>query len=160
MPVTIRADVARNALYLRRDGFFGDAEINAAVARTTAEAKKLKAGFSVINDITGFKPADPRAGEAIAGVQADLVRLGMKHVIRIVGQNALEGLSSSTNMAKKPGMEEGSGWRLPQASQRPKNSPDKTDNETSPSAETSTSSSLGRPASFHKRREGRPLTGR
>ena len=72
MTTRIHADVAKNTLYLILDGFFGDAEIKNAVATTYTEAKKLKAGFSVINDVTGFKPTDPKAGSEIGNTQSEL----------------------------------------------------------------------------------------
>jgi hypothetical protein len=85
----IQADMAKNTLYLILDGFFGEAEIDAALLKTKQEIKKLKAGFSVINDVTGFKPTTSKAGDAIKATQAELVKLGMKHVIRVVGNNTI-----------------------------------------------------------------------
>ncbi len=89
MATKIRADVLKNTLYLILEGVFGDAEIGPAVVAAHDEAKKLRPGFSVITDVTAFKPTSLNAGDAIKGVQADLVRLGMKHVVRVVGSNAL-----------------------------------------------------------------------
>jgi methyl-accepting chemotaxis protein len=45
--------------------------------------KKLKAGFSVMNNVTGFKPTNPKAGDAVRGVQAERAQLGMEHTVRI-----------------------------------------------------------------------------
>lgn len=47
--------------------------------------KKLKAGFSAINDVIGFKPTGPKAGDATRDAQTERVKLGMEHVVRVVG---------------------------------------------------------------------------
>ena len=95
MSTRIHADAAKNTLYLILDGFFGEGEIKNAVAMTYTEVKKLRAGFSVINDLTGFRPTDPKAGDSIKAAQTDLVKLGMKRVVRVVGQNVLGELQFS-----------------------------------------------------------------
>ncbi|MGD0664075.1 MAG: hypothetical protein ABSD38_39070 [Syntrophorhabdales bacterium] len=92
MPTTIRADVAKNRLYIILDGPIGEEESRANLPRIDQEAKQLEAGFSVITDTTGCKPTTMKVKEDIEAVQADLMRRGMKHVIRAIGNNAISAL--------------------------------------------------------------------
>ncbi len=92
MSTTIRADVAKNRLYITLDGPIGEAESKANLPKIGEEAKKLKAGFSVITDTIGARPTTIKVKEDIEAVQADLMRLGMKHVVRVVGKNAISAM--------------------------------------------------------------------
>lgn len=92
MSTTIRADVVKNRLYIILDGTIGEAESKANLPKINQEAKKLRAGFSVITDTTGCRPTTMKVKEDIEAVQADLLRLGMKHVVRVVGKNAVSAL--------------------------------------------------------------------
>jgi hypothetical protein len=83
--IDIRADVARNRLYLVLIGFFQDDEVKTASDKCIAEASKLKPGFDVINDISQFKPASPKGAEEIKRAQLFIKQHGVKRVIRIVG---------------------------------------------------------------------------
>ena len=83
--IDIRADVAKNRLYLVLIGFFQDDEVKVASDKCIAEATKLKAGFDVINDISQFKPASPKGADEIKRAQLFVKQHGVKRVIRIVG---------------------------------------------------------------------------
>jgi hypothetical protein len=83
--IDIRADVAKNRLYLVLIGFFQDDEVQVASDKCIAEATKLKAGFDVINDISQFKPASPKGADEIKRAQLFVKQHGVKRVIRIVG---------------------------------------------------------------------------
>lgn len=83
----IRADVAKNRLYMVLNGFFTDEEIHIAAEKTIEEIKKLKAGFAVINDISTFKPATPNGAEEIKRVQVFTRERGVKRIVRVVGKD-------------------------------------------------------------------------
>lgn len=87
--VDIRADVAKNRLYLVLGGFFADAEMVPIVDKCIAEAKKLKPGFDVINDISEFKPATPKGADEIKRAQIFVKENGVRKVIRVVGEAVL-----------------------------------------------------------------------
>ncbi len=59
---------------------------------TIALAKKLKRGFDVITDISQFKPATPEATKEIERVQAFFKTSGVRHGVRVVGENVLSGM--------------------------------------------------------------------
>lgn len=87
--VDIRADIARNRLYLVLDGFFQDDELVKAADKCISEGAKLKPGFDVINDISNFKPASPKGAEEIKRAQIFIKQNGVKRVIRVVGEAVL-----------------------------------------------------------------------
>ncbi|UXP33859.1 hypothetical protein N6H18_07860 [Reichenbachiella agarivorans] len=80
----IKADIQKNILILRLEGYMSDEEIKAGVELTISEAKKLKSGYTVINDITKMKPASPLGTEEIKRAQAFVVSNGAAKIIRIV----------------------------------------------------------------------------
>lgn len=84
----IYADVAKNRLYLILSGFFTDDEVNIAADLTIAEIKKLKPGFTIINDISHFKAATQTGAANIKRAQVFANERGAKRVIRVVGKDA------------------------------------------------------------------------
>ncbi len=87
--VDIHADVAKNRLYMILGGFFQDEEVEKAVDKVMEEVNKLKPGFDVINDISEFKPASPKAAEEIKRGQLFVVQNGMRKTIRIFGESVI-----------------------------------------------------------------------
>ena len=87
--VDIRADVAKNRLYIVLGGFFKDDEVKAAADKCIAEVKKLKPGFVVINDIREFKPASPAGADEIKRAQIFVKQSGGAKIIRVVGEAVL-----------------------------------------------------------------------
>lgn len=83
----IRADIAKNRLYMVLKGFFTDEEIHTAAQKTVEEIKKLKPGFAVINDISTFKPASQQGAEEIKRVQIFTHERGVKRIVRVVGKD-------------------------------------------------------------------------
>ncbi|PIB33995.1 hypothetical protein BFP72_00380 [Reichenbachiella sp. 5M10] len=79
----IAADVDRNILLLRLEGFLTDDEIAAGVTLVMSEVKKLKSGFVVINDISKLKPASPQGTEDIKKAQKYVIDLGASKIIRV-----------------------------------------------------------------------------
>jgi hypothetical protein len=89
MPYKSRADMEKNRLFIYLEGFMSDEELKSAADLVISEAKKLKPGFSTINDISNFKPATPKGAEEISRAQVFLKENGVGHVIRIVGEKVL-----------------------------------------------------------------------
>lgn len=81
---TIKADLSKNLLVLSLEGFMNDQEIRETSTEVINEAKKLKPGFSVINDISKMKPATQTGVEDITKAQAAVLKMGVGKVIRIV----------------------------------------------------------------------------
>ncbi len=87
--VDIRADLAKNRLYIVLDGFFQDDELAKVADTCVSEATKLKPGFDVINDISNFKPATPKGADEIKRAQLFVKEHGVRRVIRVVGEAVL-----------------------------------------------------------------------
>ncbi len=84
---SIYANVPKNRLYLTLHGFLSDGELHTAYDQTIAEIKKLRPGFTIINDISGFKPATPLGAEDIQRAQVFAKEHGAKRIIRVVGKD-------------------------------------------------------------------------
>ncbi len=85
----INANVKKNRLYLILKGFFTDEEVHKAAELTISEIDKLKPGFSIINDISNFKPASPAGAEEIKRCQIYASEHGVKRIVRVVGKDAV-----------------------------------------------------------------------
>jgi hypothetical protein len=102
MATTIRADIAKNRMYIILEGSVGEAESKANLPMIDREVKKLGPGFSVIADTTSCRPTTIKVKEDIEAVQTELLKYGMKRVIRVVGANAISAMQLD-NGAKKTG---------------------------------------------------------
>lgn len=80
----IRADPAKNRLYIVLKGSIPDEMAKAAAEEVMAETKKLSAGFCVVNDISEMQPASPRGAAEIKRAQAFLGYMGVRRIIRVV----------------------------------------------------------------------------
>jgi hypothetical protein len=58
---------------------------------TIAAAKKLRAGYCTVTDITGCKPMPPEAAKEVERVQTYFRASGAKQGVRIVSGNVLSG---------------------------------------------------------------------
>jgi hypothetical protein len=85
--IEVRADVAKNYLYLRLEGILKSDELRMAGDKVIEEVKKLSPGFSVINDISKFKPADEKGTEEIKRTQEYVAKKEVKKYIRITGSS-------------------------------------------------------------------------
>lgn len=85
---TVKADVAKNRLYITLVGFFDANEMKACTDQTILETKKLKPGYDVITDISQFKPTGPEAVKEIERGQAHFKATEIGHGIRVVGSSA------------------------------------------------------------------------
>ena len=86
--MTIRADVAKNRMYMDLVGFFSDFEMQQVYNKFAAEVKKLHAGFDVITDISEFKPTTPDGAQKMGETQKLAKDLGLNRVIHIVRTEA------------------------------------------------------------------------
>lgn len=85
----IRADVMRNRLYLSIQGFMTEEDAVIISDKASAEMRKLKPGFGVINDIRGLRPASPKASQLYSR-QLDVAKeIGVGRVVRIVGDQVI-----------------------------------------------------------------------
>ena len=80
----IWADPAKNRLYIVLKGAIPDEMAKAAADQAIEEAKKLGAGFFVINDISEMQPGSPKGAAEIRRAQAFLGYHGVRRIIRIV----------------------------------------------------------------------------
>jgi hypothetical protein len=85
----IQAKVAINRLYLSLRGSMSDDEAKEVADRVIQEIRKLRPGFTIINDISELKPASPAATEHLRRAQEASVRQGCGRVIRVVGSQAI-----------------------------------------------------------------------
>jgi hypothetical protein len=92
---TIRADTTKNRLYVKFIGFFDYKEMKAATDKTIEEAKKLKPGFDVINDVSDFKPAAQDMLKEIERAQSFLKKAGVRHGVRVEGKAKLSNIQFS-----------------------------------------------------------------
>jgi hypothetical protein len=81
---SVRADVAKNRLYIVLKGSIPDETAKLAAEQVMEETKKLSAGFCVVNDISGMQPAGPKGAAEIKRAQAFLGYMGVRRIIRIV----------------------------------------------------------------------------
>ncbi len=85
----ITANQIKNRLYMQLKGFMEDDEMHTAAEVLIAEVKKLKPGFDVINDISECKPTTQQGSMEIARCQKYVVEHGVRHVMRVLGTNAI-----------------------------------------------------------------------
>ncbi|MGD0856285.1 MAG: hypothetical protein ABSA18_10830 [Dehalococcoidia bacterium] len=84
--VEIRADIVKNRLYMHIQGFFPDDEARKIADIGIAEASKLKPGFDIVNNITGFKPTSPKGAEEIKRALIFVKQHGARRIIRVTGE--------------------------------------------------------------------------
>jgi len=85
----VRADLQKNILYLRLEGFLKADQIKAASEKVRAEAARLRPGFGVITEMQHFMPASQEAVAYISDAQKALQRYKPGRVIRVVSDSAL-----------------------------------------------------------------------
>ena len=80
----IDADVTTNRLHIDLNGRMGADEIDAAAEESVEQAERLRDGFDIITDLSGFKPPSPEAAEPIKRAQSELKEMGVDRVVRVV----------------------------------------------------------------------------
>lgn len=88
MAITLRVDEKKNRLYLVLTGLMTDEEMTVAAEQTIAEVKKLHRGFTVLTDISQFRPMTKFGVEEVKRVGIFCAQHGMKATARIVGISA------------------------------------------------------------------------
>ncbi len=88
---TIRADRTKNRLYVILKGFFTEEQSHEALQTTLAELKKMKPGFSVITDISEFKPATQEVLERMQNGQKAIAASGVQRIVRVVDRKFITG---------------------------------------------------------------------
>jgi len=82
----IEADVRDNRLYLDLSGRMERDDLEEAADEAVAAADRLRDGFDIINDLSGFTPPSPEAAKPIKRAQAQLKELGVDRVVRVVDE--------------------------------------------------------------------------
>ncbi|MEW6516702.1 MAG: hypothetical protein AB1439_07365 [candidate division FCPU426 bacterium] len=81
---SVKVDQAKNRLYLILEGFFSEAEAKSAADEVIVQARKMKPGFSVVNDISKAQPFSEEGTAHIQRAQSFLQQQGVGRVIRVV----------------------------------------------------------------------------
>jgi hypothetical protein len=97
----IYANLTKNRLYVVLKGVIGDDDSLLALEKTLAEVQKMKPGFSVITDISEFKPATAFALERIQLGQQAIAQQGVKRIVRIVDRSHITGQMQFVRMGKQ-----------------------------------------------------------
>ncbi|WP_436908229.1 hypothetical protein [Halosimplex marinum] len=82
----IEADSRTNRLYLNFTGRMDREEMETAADETVETAERLREGFDIINDLSGFTPPSPEAAEPIKRAQAELKEMGVDRVVRVTDE--------------------------------------------------------------------------
>jgi hypothetical protein len=80
----IEADRTQNRLYLDLSGRMDAEAIREAADVTVERAERLREGFDIVNDLSGFRPPTPEAAEPIKDAQGTLVEMGVDRVVRVI----------------------------------------------------------------------------
>jgi len=81
------ADVPNNRLYLTLTGRMERDDVEKAADEAVDAANRLRGGFDIINDLSGFAPPSPEAAKPIKRAQGELVELGVDRVVRVVDED-------------------------------------------------------------------------
>jgi hypothetical protein len=79
----VNADVAKNRLGWKAEGFLMDDEFQNAYDQIVKEADKLKPGFICISNSPNFKPGSPKSVEIMKEIFAFLGKKGVKKTISV-----------------------------------------------------------------------------
>ena len=82
----IFVDTERNRLYITLNGFFNDEKARQAAEAVEEKIAQMQPGFTIVNDIRGFKPTTPAGAASIQKAQQKAVEIGVRHVVRVVTQ--------------------------------------------------------------------------
>ena len=100
----IRADAAKNRLYLRLVGTMSDDDAKKVADRIESEIRKLKPGFAVINDISELKPASEAASGHLKRAQDASAKAGVKRVIRVMGTKSITNMQWNRTLRETQGI--------------------------------------------------------
>jgi hypothetical protein len=100
----IRADAAKNRLYLRLAGMMSDDDAKKVAETILVEIRKLKPGFAVVNDISELKPASEIATNHLKRAQDASAKAGVKRVIRVVGSKTITNMQWNRTLRETQGI--------------------------------------------------------
>ena len=80
----VKADLGKNVLFIKLEGNMSNDEMVSAAEAVIKETKKLKKNFTVVNDVSKFKPASPEGAKEILRAQKFVSDNGSGKIIRIV----------------------------------------------------------------------------
>ena len=101
---SIKADPARNRLYLRLAGMMMDDDAKKVADTILVEIAKLKPGFAVINDISELKPASEVATAHLKRAQDASAKAGVKRVIRVMGAKTITNMQWNRTLRETQGI--------------------------------------------------------
>ena len=101
----IDVDETKNCLVIVLDGFMSEEEVSEAARKTREAVDRLKPGFSVINDISKFKPTGAESAKEIKAAQAFVASHGVGKVIRVVDSTLAKMQFSRTQREAAAGYE-------------------------------------------------------
>jgi hypothetical protein len=81
----IQANTEKNYLLIELKGFFNEEETKNAAFLAVEEGKKLKPGFTIINNISEFKPVIQESVKYLSEAQTAIFQMGAKRAVRVVG---------------------------------------------------------------------------
>jgi hypothetical protein len=82
----IEADTVSNVLHISLSGRMDKSDTSEAADEAVAAAERLRSGFHIVNDISGFKPPSPEAAKPIKRAQGELKELGVDRVVRVADE--------------------------------------------------------------------------
>jgi hypothetical protein len=83
----IETDPRTNRLYLSFTGRMEREEMETAADETVEAAERLRDGFDIVNDLSGFTPPSPEAAKPIKRAQAELKEMGVDRVVRVTDED-------------------------------------------------------------------------
>jgi hypothetical protein len=89
MPHELTKDLAKNRLYLRLEGLAEDDEVKRTADAVIAAMQEMRRGFTVVTDITDFRPVTQAGVEQLRRISEEGLRLGMQATARVVGKSLM-----------------------------------------------------------------------
>lgn len=99
----VKVDMQKNYIFIKMEGFMHDDDMKKAAEEVIKEAKKLKKNYTVITDVTKFRPSSQGGASEIQKAQKFLLDNGASKFIRIV--ESVLGKMQFTKNAKEVGIE-------------------------------------------------------
>ncbi|HEX3766432.1 MAG TPA: hypothetical protein VHW23_47390 [Kofleriaceae bacterium] len=88
----VRTDAPRKRIYLTFRGAIDIQAVSEGASRMLAAACALGPGFDLVHDISLQKSSDDLTTAVIARTQGQLLRLGPRRIVRVVGQRGAAAL--------------------------------------------------------------------
>jgi hypothetical protein len=85
----VYAKPEKNRLYIRFIGATNEQEMADAIPKLNSVVKDLKPGFTVVSDISEYKPSSQETAKQISRGSDNLIKKGMGRLVRVVGESAV-----------------------------------------------------------------------